>query len=62
MYFAVRTEAAGAPRVPEIRRVVNDLSQEVSFSFSSLDEVMGDLVQERKFITLVMGVFAVLAY
>jgi putative ABC transport system permease protein len=61
MYFAVRTEKDGAPLIPEIREVINALSQEASFSFNSLEEVMADSVQERRFITLVIGVFAALA-
>jgi putative ABC transport system permease protein len=61
MSVAVRSNLQAATLIPQIRTVVNDLSQEASFSFRELDEVLAETTEERRFLTLVMGLFGVLA-
>jgi putative ABC transport system permease protein len=58
---AVRSTVESAALIPQIRTVVNDLSQEASFSFRDLDEVLAETTEERRFLTLVMGLFGLLA-
>ena len=61
MAVAVRSNVEAAVLIPQIRSVINDLSQEASFSFRELDEVLAQTTEERRFLTLVMGLFGLLA-
>jgi putative ABC transport system permease protein len=61
MAVAVRSNVEASVLIPQIRAVINDLSQEASFSFRELDDVLAHSTEERRFITLVMGLFGVLA-
>jgi putative ABC transport system permease protein len=61
MRFAVRTAGETAGLVPGIRGVINELAEEASFSFTQLDAELTRSTEERRFITLVMAAFAVIA-
>jgi len=61
MTFAVRAAGDPAELVPRVRGIVNELSQEATFSFRRLDDALTQSTAERRFITTVMGLFGVIA-
>jgi putative ABC transport system permease protein len=61
MTFVVRAAVEPDTLIPQIRAIIAELSQEASFSFRHLDDLLTQSTEERRFITLVMGFFAAMA-
>jgi len=61
MTFVISTAVDAETLIPQIREIIAELSQEASFSFRHLDDLLAQSTEERRFITLVMGLFAAMA-
>jgi len=61
MTFVARAVVDPDTLVPQIRAIIAELSQEASFSFRQLEDLLTQSTEERRFITLVMGFFAAMA-
>jgi putative ABC transport system permease protein len=61
MAFALRASGDPLVLVAPVRNLLGEMTQEATFRFATLDETLGRSVVERRFPTILLGLFAVLA-
>jgi len=59
--FAVRTAVDPSSLTPQVRELVAEMTDEATFSFQPLEETLDGSVVERRFLTAVLSLFALVA-